>query len=73
MRERSTIILRTMGSVKPRQIPCLAMVGLTVLLGGCAHSPSSLLPEATLPPLGKIGVVVKSAGEGRLCGGVRVL
>ena len=65
MRERSRINLRTMGSVKPRQIPCLAMVGLTVLLAGCAHSPSSSLPEATQPPLGKIGVVVNSAGEGK--------
>ena len=65
MRERSTINLLTMGTMKPRQITCLAMVGLTVLLAGCAHSPSSLLPEATQPPLGKIGVVVKSAGEGK--------
>ena len=65
MHGRSTINLRTMGSMKPRQILCLAMVGLTVLLAGCAHSPSSSLPETTQPPLGKIGVVVKSAGEGK--------
>ncbi|MBI3356211.1 MAG: hypothetical protein HY038_05475 [Nitrospirae bacterium] len=61
---RSTVNLRAMGAMKPRQIPCLAMVGLTVLLAGCAHTPSSPLPEATQPQLGKIGVVVKSAGEG---------
>jgi hypothetical protein len=65
MREQSTINLLTMGTMKPRQITCLAMVGLIALLAGCAHSPSSSLPEAIQPPLGKIGVVVKSAGEGK--------
>ena len=63
MRERSTVNFRAMCSMKPLQIPCLAMVVLTVLLAGCAHSPSSSLPESIQQQLGRVGVVVKSTGE----------
>lgn len=63
MRGRSTVNFRAMCSMKPLQIPCLAMVVLTVLLAGCAHSPSSSLPESIQQQLGKMGVVVRPRAE----------